>query len=118
FLHKAYLGQKRFSLEGNDALIPMLDAAIEDAAKAGAREVVIGAAHRGRLNILTHTVGVSYRELLAECEGPSSEGGQLDAGGAGRGACRIPTTGGDAGGPATASMWACRSPRTRATGSS
>src|SRR5690606_34128720 len=83
FLHKAYLGQKRFSLEGNDALIPMLDVAIEDAARAGAREVVIGAAHRGRLNSLTPTVGVSYGELLAEFEGPSYKGGQLDVGGTG-----------------------------------
>ena len=57
FLHRAYLGQKRFSVEGNDTLIPMLDLAIRLAARNGGREVVIGAAHRGRLNILTHTRG-------------------------------------------------------------
>ncbi|MDZ7778579.1 MAG: 2-oxoglutarate dehydrogenase E1 component [Gemmatimonadota bacterium] len=83
FIHKAYLGQKRFSLEGNDTLIPMLDLAIHMSARGGGSEVVIGAAHRGRLNVLTHTVGVSYGELLAEFEGPSYKGGQLDIGGTG-----------------------------------
>ncbi|MHB1194139.1 MAG: 2-oxoglutarate dehydrogenase E1 component [Longimicrobiales bacterium] len=83
FLHRAYLGQKRFSLEGNDVLVPMLDLVIEEAARAGGREVVLGMAHRGRLNVLTHTVGVSYGELLAEFEGPSLQGGQLDVGGTG-----------------------------------
>ena len=83
FLHRTYLGQKRFSLEGNDMLVPMLDLVIEEAAKAGAKEVVLGMAHRGRLNVLTHTVGVSYGELLAAFEGPSFKGGQLDTGGTG-----------------------------------
>jgi 2-oxoglutarate dehydrogenase E1 component len=83
FLHRAYLGQKRFSVEGNDVLVPMLDLVIEEAARAGGREVVLGMAHRGRLNVLTHTVGVSYGELLAEFEGPSLQGGQLDVGGTG-----------------------------------
>ena len=83
FLHKAYLGQKRFSLEGTDALVPMLDLVIEQVARNGAREVVLGMAHRGRLNVLTHTVGVSYGELLAEFEGPSLRGGQLHVGGTG-----------------------------------
>jgi 2-oxoglutarate decarboxylase len=83
FLHRAYLGQKRFSLEGNDALVPMLDLAIELAARKGGREVVLGMAHRGRLNVLTHTLGVSYSELLAEFEGPAYKGGQLDIAGTG-----------------------------------
>jgi 2-oxoglutarate decarboxylase len=83
FIHRAYLGQKRFSLEGNDALVPMLDLAIEFAARKGGKEVVLGMAHRGRLNVLTHTVGVSYGELLAEFEGPSVKGGQLDIPGTG-----------------------------------
>ena len=83
FLHRAYLGQKRFSLEGNDTLVPMLDLAIELAARKGGREVVLGMAHRGRLNVLTHTVGVSYGELLAEFEGPAYKGGQLDIAGTG-----------------------------------
>ena len=83
FLHRAYLGQKRFSLEGNDALVPMLDLVIELAARKGGREVVLGIAHRGRLNVLTHTLGLSYGELLAEFEGPSYKGGQLDIPGTG-----------------------------------
>ena len=83
FLHKAYLGQKRFSLEGTDALVPMLHLAIENIAQAGGQEVILGMAHRGRLNVLTHIVGISYGELLAEFEGPSYQGGQLDISGTG-----------------------------------
>jgi 2-oxoglutarate dehydrogenase E1 component len=69
FLHKAYLGQKRFSIEGVDLLVPMLDVAIDSAADQGAREVVLGMAHRGRLNVLVHTLGRPYLTLLAEFEG-------------------------------------------------
>jgi len=69
FLHKAYLGHKRFSIEGVDAVVPMLDLAIETAAEGGAREVVIGMAHRGRLNVLAHTVGRPYETIFAEFEG-------------------------------------------------
>jgi 2-oxoglutarate dehydrogenase E1 component len=78
FLHKAYLGQKRFSIEGVDLLVPMLDLTIEQAAAAGARDVVIGMAHRGRLNVLAHTVGRPYETIFAEFEGGRHvEGGQL-----------------------------------------
>ncbi len=75
FLHKAYLGQKRFSGEGTDMLVPMLDVAIERAAAAGAREIIIGMAHRGRLNVLAHVLGVPYARIVAEFEGvhPASE---------------------------------------------
>jgi 2-oxoglutarate dehydrogenase E1 component len=83
FLHRAYLGQKRFSIEGTDTLVPMLDLIIEQVALGGGREVVLGMAHRGRLNVLTHIVGVTYRELLAEFEGPSLKGGQLNVAGTG-----------------------------------
>ncbi len=69
FLHRAYLGQKRFSIEGNDMLVPMLDLAIEQAASEGAREIVLGMAHRGRLNVLVHVIGRPYTALLAEFEG-------------------------------------------------
>ncbi len=69
FLHRAYLGQKRFSLEGTDMMVPMLDKAIEEAKKSGGREIVIGMAHRGRLNVLAHILGVSYREILEGFEG-------------------------------------------------
>jgi 2-oxoglutarate dehydrogenase E1 component len=69
FLGKAYLGQKRFSIEGLDVLVPMLDLVMEMAAHAGARDVVIGMAHRGRLNVLAHIVGMPYETILAEFEG-------------------------------------------------
>jgi hypothetical protein len=61
FLHKAYLGQKQFSIEGLDMTVPMLDFTIELAAAHGAREVVIGMAHRGRLNVLAHTSAARTR---------------------------------------------------------
>jgi 2-oxoglutarate dehydrogenase E1 component len=68
FLHRAYLGQKRFSIEGLDVMVPALDQVLNDAAAAGAREAVIGMAHRGRLNVLAHIVGVTYEAILAEFE--------------------------------------------------
>ncbi len=69
YLRKSFLGQKQFSLEGLDVLIPMLDEAIELAAADGAHEVVVGMAHRGRLNALAHTVGRPYESILREFEG-------------------------------------------------
>jgi len=69
FIHRAYLGKKRFSVEGLDMMVPMLEELIERSAEAGVREVLIGMAHRGRLNVLAHIVGRSYRSILAEFEG-------------------------------------------------
>jgi 2-oxoglutarate dehydrogenase E1 component len=69
YLRRSFLGQKQFSLEGLDVLIPMLDLAIELAGEDGAHEIVIGMAHRGRLNALAHTVGRSYESILREFEG-------------------------------------------------
>jgi 2-oxoglutarate dehydrogenase E1 component len=69
YLRRAFIGQKQFSIEGLDALVPMLDVAIELAAAAGAHEIVVGIAHRGRLNVLAHTVGRSYASILREFEG-------------------------------------------------
>jgi 2-oxoglutarate dehydrogenase E1 component len=69
YLRRAFLGQKQFSLEGLDVLVPMLDEAIELSAEEGAHEVVIGMAHRGRLNVLAHTVGQPYEAILREFEG-------------------------------------------------
>jgi 2-oxoglutarate dehydrogenase E1 component len=74
FIHRAYLGQKRFSIEGTDAMVPMLDEIIERAAEAGAHSVVLGMAHRGRLNVLAHTVGIGYEEILREFEGVEAKG--------------------------------------------
>jgi 2-oxoglutarate dehydrogenase E1 component len=72
YLRRSFLGQKQFSLEGLDVLVPMLDETIELAAARGAHEVVIGMAHRGRLNALVHTVGRSYESVLREFEGERS----------------------------------------------
>src|SRR5579885_343956 len=69
FLRKRFLGQKQFSLEGLDVMIPMLDETIELAAEAGAHDVVLGMAHRGRLNVLAHTLGQPYEQILREFEG-------------------------------------------------
>jgi 2-oxoglutarate dehydrogenase E1 component len=69
YLRRTYIGQKQFSLEGLDVLVPMLDLAIDQAVEDGAHEVVIGMAHRGRLNALAHTVGRPYESILREFEG-------------------------------------------------
>jgi len=69
YLHTKYVGQKRFSLEGGEALIPLLDDLIQRAGAAGVEEVVIGMAHRGRLNVLVNILGKSPAELFSEFEG-------------------------------------------------
>jgi 2-oxoglutarate dehydrogenase E1 component len=72
FMHKAYLGQHQFSIEGLDMTVPMLDELIQLAAANGGREVVIGMAHRGRLNVLAHNLGRPYDTIFAEFEGAST----------------------------------------------
>jgi 2-oxoglutarate dehydrogenase E1 component len=69
YLRRAFLGQKQFSIEGLDVMVPMLDLALELAAEDGAHEVVTGMAHRGRLNVLAHLVGRPYETILREFEG-------------------------------------------------
>jgi 2-oxoglutarate dehydrogenase E1 component len=69
FLHKKYVGQKRFSLEGGETTIPALDTIISTAADNDVQEVVIGMAHRGRLNILANTLGKTYEQIFSEFEG-------------------------------------------------
>jgi 2-oxoglutarate dehydrogenase E1 component len=69
YLRRAFLGQKQFSIEGLDVMVPMLDEAIELTAAAGGNHVVIGMAHRGRLNVLAHTVGRQADAILREFEG-------------------------------------------------
>jgi 2-oxoglutarate dehydrogenase E1 component len=69
YLRRAFLGQKQFSIEGLDVMVPMLDEAIGLAAENGAHEVVIGMAHRGRLNVLAHTLGLGYDSIIREFEG-------------------------------------------------
>lgn len=69
FLHTKYVGHKRFSLEGAEALIPMVDGLLDAAAVAGVKRVVLGMAHRGRLNVLANIVGKSYERIFTELEG-------------------------------------------------
>jgi 2-oxoglutarate decarboxylase len=72
FMHKAYLGQHQFSIEGLDMTVPMLDELIQLSAAHGGQEVVIGMAHRGRLNVLAHNLGRAYETIFAEFEGAST----------------------------------------------
>ncbi|MFC5569220.1 2-oxoglutarate dehydrogenase E1 component [Lysobacter yangpyeongensis] len=69
YLGTKYVGQKRFSLEGGDALIPLMDTTIRRAGEQGAKDVIIGMAHRGRLNVLVNTLGKPPRQLFDEFEG-------------------------------------------------
>jgi 2-oxoglutarate dehydrogenase E1 component len=69
FLHTRYIGQKRFSLEGAEALIPLMNTLIEDGATLGVEEFVMGMAHRGRLNVLAHVMNKPYETILSEFEG-------------------------------------------------
>src|SRR5207249_7534472 len=72
YLSTKYVGQKRFSGEGGDSMIPMLDHLIQKAGAAGVQEMVIGMAHRGRLNVLVNTLGKMPASLFAEFEGKQS----------------------------------------------
>lgn len=76
YLHSKYVGQKRFSLEGGDSLIPMLDELIQHTGELGTREVVIGMAHRGRLNVLINIMGKSPAMLFNEFAGSVDNGGR------------------------------------------
>lgn len=73
FLHTKYVGQKRFSLEGGESLIPALDAVVEAAANHGVEEFVLGMAHRGRLNALTNIFGKSTKDIFNEFDGKDYE---------------------------------------------
>ncbi len=81
FLQTKFVGQRRFSLEGAESLIPLLDAVLNEAAKGGLHEAVIGMAHRGRLNVLANIIGKSYDQIFSEFEGyvdPGSTHGSGD----------------------------------------
>ena len=73
YLGIKYVGQKRFSLEGGDALIPMMSAMIERASEKGVREIAVGMAHRGRLNVLVNIMGKAPKDLFAEFEGQHND---------------------------------------------
>ena len=73
FLHTKFVGQKRFSLEGAESLIPALDALIEHSADLGVEEFVMGMAHRGRLNVLANIFNKTYKDIFSEFEGKEYE---------------------------------------------
>ena len=73
YLHTKYVGQKRFSLEGGESLIPLMDELVRRGGSSGVREIVIGMAHRGRLNVLVNTLGKPPQQLFAEFEGKHAE---------------------------------------------
>ena len=80
YLHTRYVGQKRFSLEGGDALIPLLDDVVQRSGVAGVEEIVIGMAHRGRLNVLVNVLGKSPSMLFSEFEGKQEADGTRGSG--------------------------------------
>jgi len=80
FLHTKYVGQKRFSLEGNESLIPALDVIVERAAEMGVKQFVMGMAHRGRLNVLTNIFGKSAKDIFSEFDGKDYEQEIFDGG--------------------------------------
>jgi len=78
FLHKKFVGQKRFSLEGNEALIPALDAVVEKGSEFGIQEFIVGMAHRGRLNVLSNIFNKRYEAIFSEFEGKEYEDVDFD----------------------------------------
>lgn len=78
FLHKKFVGQKRFSLEGGESLIPALDAIIESGAELGVEEFVVGMAHRGRLNVLANIFNKTYEEIFSEFQSKEYEDNLFD----------------------------------------
>ena len=80
FLHTKFLGQKRFSLEGADALIPLLDTLVEEAPEYGITELVLGMAHRGRLNVLSNFLGRSLESIFCEFEDSAPGGSPFGSG--------------------------------------
>jgi len=80
FLHTRYIGQKRFSIEGGDALLPLMDALVGRGSGLGVEEMVVGMAHRGRLNVLAHLMHKPYEVILSEFEGATRGDGAEDEG--------------------------------------
>ncbi|MGH6991509.1 MAG: thiamine pyrophosphate-dependent enzyme, partial [Stellaceae bacterium] len=80
YLHRRFVGQKRFSLEGGDTLIPVLNDLFRRAGEGGVKEIVIGMAHRGRLNVLVNILGKSPTEIFSEFEGGTAQTDRYDSG--------------------------------------
>ncbi len=85
FLHTTFVGAKRFSIEGVDALVPMLDRIVHEASAVHTHEVVMGMAHRGRLNVLAHVLGKPYTDILQEFKSSKQDDGTAVAGGSQQG---------------------------------
>jgi 2-oxoglutarate dehydrogenase E1 component len=80
FIHRQYVNVKRFSIEGTDALVPMLDVAIHDSSLGGTREVVLAMAHRGRINVLAHILGKPYEVIFDEFDGKHADVAESETG--------------------------------------
>ena len=80
FLGRAFTGYKRFSIEGTDALVPMLDTAIDESAAAGARHITISMSHRGRINVLARVMGKPIDHILGEFQGRHDHLGDISTG--------------------------------------
>jgi 2-oxoglutarate dehydrogenase E1 component len=80
FLHTRYTGQKRFSLEGGESLVPMLNTLIERGGQKGVKEIIVGMAHRGRLNVLANVLGKSLGDIFADFEGNRFDDTETGAG--------------------------------------
>ncbi len=80
FIHTRFVAKKRFSLEGGDALVPMMDSIVDEASNNGATDIVLGMAHRGRLNLLTNIFGKKYEYIFSEFDGKLSVEGTLGTG--------------------------------------
>ncbi|MGQ0765806.1 MAG: 2-oxoglutarate dehydrogenase E1 component [Gemmatimonadota bacterium] len=80
FIARAYVNVKRFSIEGTDAMVPMLDAAIDEASRRGALEVVVGMAHRGRINVLAHILDKPYATIFNEFDGRHADHSDSETG--------------------------------------
>ena len=80
FIARAWVNVKRFSIEGTDAMVPMLDTAIDEASRQGTREVVIGMAHRGRINVLAHILDKPYARIFNEFDGKHADQGSSETG--------------------------------------
>ena len=80
FIARAWVNVKRFSIEGTDAMVPMLDAAIDESSKLGTRQVVVGMAHRGRINVLAHILDKSYGRIFNEFDGRHADQGNSETG--------------------------------------
>jgi 2-oxoglutarate dehydrogenase E1 component len=77
FLHRTFPGKTRFSIEGLDMMVPIIDEIVHDAAEGGVQHVMIAMAHRGRLNVLAHILGKPYTQVLAEFKDPPEAGVDL-----------------------------------------